>query len=170
MLGYSDSKVKVSRNLSIISGHVMVPLRNSGSVYQFLGTVSKVWMNRWTHSSSGISDQLYSQIWICDLGSLFPVYFYCKGSLSLKNLIAINILKSSHDAICSLCACHHLASVALTARSIVVILCSWGISCSNYCIKSLTSAKRWKDGISLTSAPIHRSDLVINAHLRAETS
>ena len=157
MLGYSDSKVKVSRKLSIITGHVVVPLCNSVSVYQFLGTVSKVWMNRWTDSSSRMSNQICSQILICDLGSLSPVYFYYKGSLLLENLITISLLKSSHDAICSLCACHHIAGVALTARSIATILYSWGISCSNCCKKSLTSAKPWNDEISLTSAPIHRS-------------
>ena len=169
MLGYLDSKVKVSRKLSIVSGHVIVPLCNSISVYQFLGIVSKVWMNKWTHSSSGISNQLCSQIWICDLGSLSPVYLCCRYSLSLENLIAINLLKSSHDAICSLCACHHLAGVALTARLIADILCSWGISCSNCYKKSLTSTRPWNDGMPILSVPIQRSDLVINTHLRAET-
>ena len=145
-LGCSDSNAKVSRKLSVISDHVVIPLRNSVSVYQFLGTVSNVWMNLWTHSSSRMSDQFCLHVWMCALGSVSPVYFYGTYSLSTENLMAINLLVSSHDAIFSLCAYHHLAGVAHTARSIAAILCSWGICCSNCSKQSWISVRPWYDG------------------------
>ena len=145
--------------------HSMVPCRSSSDVYQLCGTISKVWMNRWTHSCHGYACQAMWQCSICFPGYDNPVYYLSTSLASSPNMISISLLHCGHSKIDCLCLPHHLAGVAFNTKS-KEDNCSDSVTfASNSIKKDVKLGKPWYVGSSLSSAPTYCIGLVILAHL-----
>jgi len=166
----SSSKLKVVMKFPINSSELGISCRGSNYVYQFIGIVSRVWINMWDHASLGNSFHTYRHVTIWSLGLFIPLYFPEMYSLVPPNLICINLLHCDQYWIEFLCATHHLAGVALKAISKASSLCWSTTTSSNSANNVATSPSPSKWGNSHTSEPICRSDLVILEHILTNTS
>ena len=148
----------------------MVPCCISSEVYQLLDTISKVWMNRLTHSCHGYSCQTMRWCSICFPRSVIPIYFLSEQMISSPNMISFSLLHYGHSEIDCLCVPHHLAGVSFNTWSKAYNRCDYVSFSSNYSKKDARLGNPSYVGSTLASAPTLRTILVILAHLRMETS
>ena len=132
---------------------------------------SKVCMKWWGHSSGGVIFHSILHFAKCSTGASFPWYFsFLLYSCSAPNLIHSSLLHWYQSVMVSLCAPHHLAGVALSAKSSTNS--RWfSNTLSSYCVKNVSkSFSPWKMGGSLIFVPTHISVWSSLAHLHVDTS
>ena len=103
IVGCSLANSNVCVKLVANSSHSRVPHRISIDVYQFLGTIFNVCMDRWTHSCRRYSCHVVRQCSICSTGFVNHVYLQPIYLISSPNLISNNLLHCVNLEIDCLC-------------------------------------------------------------------